>query len=45
MFRLPCSLDPQVAPTAVALVTGQPGRLRHAMDLRLPSGTVVSLRA
>ena len=24
---------------------GQPGRLLHAMDLRLPSGTVVSLRA
>ncbi len=44
MFRLPCLLGPQVAPTAVD-TTGQPGRLRHAMDLRLPSGTVISLRA
>ena len=43
LFRLPCLLDPQVAPTAS--FDGQPGRLRHAMNLRLPSGTVISLRA
>ena len=46
MFRLPYSLDPQVAPTAqTTIAQGQPGRLHHAMDPRLPAGTVVSLRA
>ena len=36
MFRLLYSLDPPVAPTAVS-DTGQPGRLRHAMDMWLPA--------
>ena len=48
MFRLPCSLGPQVAPTAgIGLLTnpGQPGRLHHAMDERSPARTVASLRA
>jgi len=46
MFRLPYSLGPPVAPTAqAAIAQGRPGRLHHAMDLRLPAGTVVSLRA
>jgi hypothetical protein len=35
MFRLPYSLDPQVAPTA-AYFAGQPDRVHHAMDMRLP---------
>jgi hypothetical protein len=36
MFRLPYSLDPPVAPTAVTS-TGLPGRLHHAMDMWLPA--------
>ena len=36
MFRLPYSLGPPVAPTAVTS-TGQPGRLHHAMNMRLPN--------
>ena len=43
MFRLLHSLGPQVAPTAV-LSTGQPGRLPHAMLLRLHARAVISLR-
>ena len=35
MFRLPYSLGPPVAPTAVTS-TEQPGRLHHAMNMRLP---------
>ena len=35
MFRLLYSLGPQVAPTAVTS-TEQPGRLHHAMNMRLP---------
>jgi hypothetical protein len=36
MFRLPHLLDPPVAPTTVSS-TGQPGRLRHAMNMWLPA--------
>ena len=37
MFRLPCSLDPQVAPTASSYYDGWPGRLHHATNMRLPA--------
>ncbi len=36
MFRLPYSLGPPVAPTAVTS-TGLPGRLHHAMNMWLPA--------
>ena len=36
MFRLPYSLGPPVAPTAVTS-TEQPGRLHHAMNMWLPA--------
>ena len=38
MFRLPYSLDPPAAPTAVARSpSGRPGRLHHAMDMSSPT--------
>jgi len=36
MFRLPYLLGPPIAPAAVPS-TGQPGRLRHAMNMWLPT--------
>ncbi len=35
MFRLPYLLDPPIAPTADTLISGQSGRLHHAMNVRL----------
>lgn len=43
VFRFPCLLGPQVAPTATANATGQPGRLHHAYPSRLPFQGVISL--
>ena len=45
MFRPLSLLDPLIAPTEEQCAPQQRGRLHHAMNVRLPARTVISLRA